>query len=74
MRVFSRYILVSEDDISMAVHHMLAYHQMLIEGAAALSVACLLKEAHTFRGKTIALIISGKKMTLDTLKEILNAT
>ena len=67
------YILVTEHEIGRAVRHMIEYHQLLIEGAAALPVACLLSETHRFHGKTIVLIISGKKMTLDTLKEILNA-
>lgn len=66
------YILVSENEIKMAVRHIIEHHQMLIEGAAALSVACLLKAAHQFQGKNTVLIISGKKMTTDALKEILN--
>jgi threonine dehydratase len=66
------YILVSEDDIKTAIRHMIEQHQILIEGAAALSVACLLKEKDQFKGKNTVLIISGKKITMELLKEILN--
>ena len=66
------YILVSENEIRAAILHMIEQHQMLIEGAAALSVACLLKEKDRFKGKNTVLIISGKKITSELLKEILN--
>jgi len=66
------YILVSENDIKTAIRHIVEQHQMLIEGAAALSVACLLKDKDRFKGKHVVLIISGKKITAALLKEILN--
>lgn len=66
------YILVRENEIRAAIRHIIEYHQMLIEGAAALSVACLLKEPKRFKGKNVVLIISGKRITPELLKEILN--
>ena len=66
------YIRVGEKDIRAAIRHMLEQDQLLMEGAAALSVASLLKERHRFKGKNTVLIISGKKITLELLKEILN--
>ncbi len=66
------YLLVSESDIKTAVKHMIEQHQMLIEGAAALPVACLLKDKTRFKNKQTVLIISGKKITSQLLKEILN--
>jgi threonine dehydratase len=66
------YILVSENEIRAAIRHIVQEHQMLIEGAAALPVACLLKDKDRFKGKQVVLIISGKKITVDLLKEILN--
>ena len=66
------YIRVSEGDIKAAIRYMIEQHQILIEGAAALSVACLLKEKDRFKGKNTVLIISGKKITMELLKEILN--
>jgi threonine dehydratase len=46
-------------------------HQILIEGAAALAVAAFIKEKERFANKTVALVISGKKISLEQLKEIL---
>jgi threonine dehydratase len=66
------YILVSENEIRSAIRHIVEQHQMLIEGAAALPVACLLKDKDRFKGKQVVLIISGKKITVELLKEILN--
>jgi threonine dehydratase len=66
------YILVGENEIRAAIRHIVEKHQMLIEGAAALSVACLLKKKDRFEGKHTVLIISGKKITVELLKEILN--
>ena len=66
------YILVSEKEIRSAIILIVEQHQMLIEGAAALPVACLLKERNRFKRKNTVLIISGKKITAALLKEILN--
>ena len=66
------FILVGESDIKAAIRHMIAHHQLLVEGAAALSVASLLKAKDRFKGKQVVLIISGKKITLELLKEVLN--
>jgi threonine dehydratase len=45
------YILVSEKEIRSAIRLIVEQHQILIEGAAALSVASLLKEKDRFKGK-----------------------
>ncbi len=67
------FILADENEIRAAIRVMIDHHQMLIEGAAALSVACLLKEKERFQGQQVVLIISGRKITSQSLKEILNA-
>ncbi|MFB0564985.1 MAG: threonine/serine dehydratase [Candidatus Aminicenantaceae bacterium] len=66
------YILVTEDEIKEAIRIFLDKQYMLIEGAAALSVASYLKEKERFKGKNVVLIISGSKIGLDTLKEVLS--
>ncbi|MHA1370697.1 MAG: threonine/serine dehydratase [Promethearchaeota archaeon] len=65
------YLLVSEDEIKKAVIYVLEKHYMLIEGAAALSVASFIKLKNKFKNKNVVLIISGKKIGLDRLKGIL---
>jgi len=65
------YILLSEDEIKDAIRLMLNKHHMLIEGAAALSVAAFLKTKNKYRGQRVALIISGAKISQDHLREVL---
>jgi len=65
------FILVSEDEIKAAIRFLIDKHQLLVEGAAALSVAAFIKEKQLFTGKNVVLIISGKKISLDQLKAIL---
>jgi len=71
-QVVDDYILVSETELKSAIHDMVIHHQLLIEGAAALPVAALLKHKDQFKDQSIALIISGKKITPALLKEILH--
>lgn len=65
------YILVSEDEIKEAIIFSLEKHNQLIEGAAALSIAAFMKENKRFKDKFVVLIVSGGKISLETLKEIL---
>jgi threonine dehydratase len=65
------FILVKEDEIKEAIKLILDKHYMLVEGAATLSVASFLKTKERFENKNVVLILSGSKMSLDKLKEIL---
>jgi threonine dehydratase len=65
------YILVSEEEIKSAILFVLEKHHMVIEGAAAVAVASFLKRKHEFDGKHAVLVISGSKISLETLKDIL---
>ncbi len=65
------FILVNESEIKAAIILIIEKHQILIEGAAALVVAAFIKEKERFANRTVALIISGKKISLKQLKEIL---
>jgi threonine dehydratase len=65
------FFLVSEREIKQAIRIILEKHSMLIEGAAALPVASLLKFPQRFVGKTTVLIISGARLSLEQLFAIL---
>ncbi len=67
------FILVSEEEIKEAMKLFLEKHFMLIEGAGALSVASFLKKKMRFNGKNVVLIISGSKLTLDTLRDVVSS-
>ncbi|MEM8890188.1 MAG: threonine/serine dehydratase [Bacteroidota bacterium] len=66
------YIVVSEEEIRAGLRFLLEKHYFMVEGAAALSVASLLQQKHRFKGKTVVLILCGRKLGLETLKEILS--
>ncbi len=65
------FVLVKEEEIEEAIKFFLEKQHMLIEGAAALSVASFLKTKKKYRGKRVILIISGSKIPLDKLRMIL---
>jgi threonine dehydratase len=64
-------VLVSEDEIAQAMRLAIEKHSMLIEGAAALSIAAFRKRRASHRGQTVVLVLSGKKVSLDTLRSLL---
>lgn len=65
------FVLVSEEEIKNAIKLILSKHYLLIEGAAALSVASYIQLKEKYRQKRIVLILSGAKISLETLKKIL---
>ncbi len=65
------FVLLSEDEIRDALRLVLEKHHILIEGAAALTVAALLKEPARFQGQRVALVLSGSALSLATLRKIL---
>lgn len=65
------FVLVTEDEIKAAMLLMLDRHHKLVEGAAAVAVASLIKEKARFVGKTVAIIICGGNVGRKTLLKIL---
>ncbi len=64
-------VLVHEDEIAQAMRLAIEKHSMLIEGAAALSIAAFRKRRVSHRGETVVLVVSGKKVSLETLRKLL---
>jgi threonine dehydratase len=65
------YVLVSEEEIAEAIRTLIDSHSLLVEGAAAMSLAALQKSAPDFEGRRVVLILSGARISLDTLRSIL---
>ncbi len=71
--------LVSEDKIKNAFTHMLEYEQLLVEGAAAMTVACALQRyenekanrATNLRKENIVIVVCGKNIALEKVKQLL---
>jgi threonine dehydratase len=64
------FILVSEEEIKEAIRIVFEKHFMIIEGAAALSVASFLKEKKRFEDKNSVLVLSGAKLSRDALQSV----
>ncbi len=62
--------LVSEEEIAQAMRFAIEKHSILIEGAAALSIASFLQNRSAYRGQTVVLVVSGKKVSLETLRKL----
>jgi threonine dehydratase len=70
-RLVDDYILVSEEEIRQAMLLFIETHHMLIEGAAGVPLAALLKAPERFHGKTVVVVLCGANLSLETLKTIL---
>ena len=70
-RLVDDFILVSEEEIRHATRLFIETHHMLIEGAAGVPLAALLKIPERFRGKTVVIILCGANLSLETLITIL---
>ena len=66
------FILVNEKEIRESIRLILLKHFMLIEGAAALPVAALLKKRKQFSGRNVVLVLSGCRLDPETLRQILS--
>jgi len=70
-RFVDDYVLLSEEEIAAALRLVVEKHCMLIEGSAALPVAAFLKNRERFAGRDVVLVISGAKINLEKLIEVL---
>lgn len=59
--------LMTESHIQSAIKLLVEKHQMIVEGAAAMTLATLIENSDLFKGKTVVLILSGKKLTSEQL-------
>lgn len=65
------YILVSEEEIKNAIVALIKTQHLLIEGAAGVALASLLKNANQFKGKNVVVVLSGANISLESLKAVL---
>ena len=66
-----QYDILTEDEIRKAILFLLEHHHLLIEGGAALAVASLLKQPKQYQGQTVIGVLTGKKLSMMKLKEIM---
>lgn len=70
-RYLDDYLLVSEEEIKKAIVTLIKTQHLLVEGAAGVALAALLKNADQFKNKNVVVVLSGGNISLDTLKKIL---
>jgi threonine dehydratase len=68
--LIDEYVTATEEEIKIAWQDFLATHSMMIEGAAALVVACYQKIETTLKGNTV-LVMCGANVSLETLREVI---
>jgi threonine dehydratase len=66
------FILVTEEEIKESIKLFIEKHNILVEGTAALPAASYLKTIEKFKNKNVVLILSGARISLDQLKEVLS--
>ncbi len=70
-KLVNDYILVSEQEINDAMITLIKTQHLLSEGAAAVALASLLKNAAHFQGKNVVVVLSGGNISLEVLKAVL---
>ncbi len=72
-QVVDEYVLVGEEEIAAAMRRVMESHHLLVEGAAGVAVAGLLKVADLVAGKRVAVVLCGANISLATLRSVIGA-
>ncbi len=70
-RLIDRRYTVSESEIAGALRDFIAHHHSLIEGAAAVAVATVLRLGRQLAGRRVALVLCGANIGAERLREAL---
>ena len=69
--VVDEFVLVSEEEIAEAMRQFIDSHHMLIEGAAGVAIAGLVKRAESFRGRDVVVVVCGGNISRETLRSVI---
>jgi threonine dehydratase len=69
--IVNKTILVTEQEIESAIRFMAYKHHKIIEGAAGVALAGLIKNKEELKGSTAVIIISGSNIDIEKLKKII---
>jgi threonine dehydratase len=72
-RLVDELMLVSDDDLRRAIVTLLATSRQVAEGAGVAALAAATLRRDEFRGRKVGLVISGGNITIEQLRELLNA-
>lgn len=65
-------IVVDEEDIAKAVSHLIKKEKVMVEPAGAIGVGAMLKNPSLFKGKNVAIVITGGNIDDELMIELLN--
>jgi threonine dehydratase len=65
------FVLVSEAEIAAAMRQFIDYEHQLVEGAAGVAIASMLKQRDALGGQKVVVLVCGGNVSRDTLKRIL---
>ncbi len=71
-QVIDRQILISEAEIASAIRDMAIDENFIIEGAAGVALAAGLKDASNYKGRSIAVVVCGRNIAIDTFRSVLS--
>jgi threonine dehydratase len=66
----NEYIQVSEREIKNSMIFMIEKQHKIIEGAAAVPIASLIKKKNLFRNKNVLVVLSGSGVGIDVIREV----
>lgn len=65
-QVIDETITVSEQEIATAMRRVAETEHWIVEGAAGVALAGLVKQAHAYKGRKVAVVLCGRNIVLDT--------
>ena len=72
-RVVREFHLVPEEEIGSAMRLLFDAERWLVEGAAVLGLATLLRRKHELRGRTVVLVLCGRNVDADVARRVLGS-
>lgn len=64
------YVQVTEDEIKNSMMYMIDKHHKIIEGAAAVPLASLMRKADEVKNKNVVVVLSGSGIGIDTIRKM----
>ncbi|OWJ66663.1 threonine/serine dehydratase [Inquilinus limosus] len=71
--VIDERVLVSEAEIARAMRQVAEAEHWIVEGSAGVALAGLVRQAEAWRGRTVAVVLCGRNIALDTFLQAISA-
>jgi len=69
-RLIDDWVILEEEDILAAIGYMLHEHHMLVEGAAAVGPAAVMKHPRRFKNRKVGVVVSGGNLSTEILRRV----